>query len=170
MISEVKVGDVVLSANAQGHAKYSTVVAVPHEKNLYRSEFVELFTKAGKEVKLTVDHMIMSGSCTGAGKHLPLTRAGDVVKGSCVSTVDGLDEVISASIVRGLGVYTFVTMEEYVVVNGVIASPFAHNHAVVHSIYNIHRWLYRLFPSLLESSWAKQTNELFGEIVAAVSY
>lgn len=63
-----------------------------------------------------------------------------------------------------------MTKNSFIVVNGMVASPFAHNHAVADSIYNVHRAIYSLFPSLLSSTFFKNVNEVFGEIVAAVSF
>ena len=51
--------------------------------------------------------------------------------------------------VQGKGLYTVVTKEEYVVVNGIIASPFAANHMLANLYYNLHRFVYSSAPSFL---------------------
>ena len=49
------------------------------------------------------------------------------------------------------GVYTIVTdkADDLVVVNGIVASPFAVNHAVANAVYNVHRVLYGVAPKLV---------------------
>ena len=57
--------------------------------------------------------------------------------------------VSTVETVQGKGLYTIVTKEEYVVVNGIIASPFAVNHMLANLYYNVHRLVYASAPSLL---------------------
>ena len=54
-----------------------------------------------------------------------MTKAGDVALGACLMTVDGEEKVVGKEIVESFGIYTLVTNEALVVVNGVVASPFA---------------------------------------------
>jgi len=42
-----------------------------------------------------------------------------VQAGDCLRTVDGAEKMVSVSVVEGQGVYSLVTKEEFVVVNGV---------------------------------------------------
>ena len=96
-----------------------------------------------------------------------LVAASAVQAGDCLRTVDGAEKVVSVSVVEGQGVYSLVTKEEFVVVNGVVASPFAGNHAAAHAFYNIHRMLYSLPPAVLASGWVKAANEVFGAMAHA---
>jgi Hint module len=68
-----------------------------------------------------------------------LTFAKDITIGSCVHTVLGLEEVVDVKLISMEGVYTVVTREEFVVVNGMVASPFAISHTFAHLLYNVHR-------------------------------
>lgn len=77
-------------------------------------------------------------------------------------TVSGEDRVRAVAISRGVGIYTIVTKEEFVVVNGVIASPFGVNHMMANFYYNIHRFVYSISPILLESSLLQSINENLG--------
>ena len=52
-------------------------------------------------------------------------------------TVTGEEKVTSVERVWGEGVYTVVTNAEYVVVNGIIASPFGVNHVMGNLYYNV---------------------------------
>ena len=54
---------------------------------------------------------------------------------------------------------------ELLVVNGVVASPFALNHAVADAYYNIHRGMYRLAPWLLRLPAVVKANLVFGSVV-----
>jgi len=166
LISEVKVGDVILAAGKSGKTLFSEVIAVPHKKNSVVSDFSVISTESGRDIKMTPDHLIMSGSCDMTSV-MSLVRAGDVTVNACVQTIQGNEKVVSNILTRGEGVYTVVTKEEFVVVNGVIASPFAGNHAVGHAYYNLHRSLYSLSPLIMSLPWMKQANEIFGSIVSS---
>jgi hypothetical protein len=63
---------------------------------------------------------------------------------------------------RGEGVYTIVTTEEFIVVNGIVASPFALNHHTAHGFYNVFRILYNLAPAVMKSSFMGAMYERIG--------
>lgn len=166
LISEIKVGDVVLASDMQGNTKYSEVIAVPHGVNQITAHFSQIAT-AERDIKLTPDHLILSGACGSAS--MSLVQAGDVEIGACIMTVNGQQEVTSNIIVQSVGIYTIVTKDsEFVVVNGIIASPFAVNHLASNAFYNIHRTLYAVSPMLVGSGLVKAATEAFGSIVASV--
>ena len=167
-ISSLKVGDRVLAADINGKATFSEVVAVPHGLNNDRRVFSQIRTVTGRDIKLTPNHMILAGACN-AALPLALIKAEDVKVGSCVQSVDGREEVVSHELVQGFGIYTFITQENLVVVNGIVASPFADNHAVATAFYNIHRAIYVVAPSLLQSDWVKKATLAFGSIVFSFS-
>jgi hypothetical protein len=160
-ISDVKVGDSVLVADASGKTLYSEVIYVPHGTNMENSEFVHINTE-NKDLKMTKNHILPSGTC---GSTLPLVYASKVSVGDCVQTVSGQEIVTSIKIVKGEGVYTIVTNEEYIVVNGIIASSFGANHMMANLFYNIHRFLYAISPSLLSSSIMHTANERLGMMI-----
>ena len=80
--------------------------------------------------------------------------------GDCIMTVTGEERVSSVENVSGEGVYTVVTNAEYIVVNGIIASPFGANHMMANLYYNVHRMVYASVPTLLKLSWLSQANEV----------
>jgi len=137
--SEVAVGDKVLAANAQGDMSFSEVVAVPHGRNRENALFTRIATASQRDIKMTPDHLVLAAPDCAS---FSLVVASAVQAGDCLRTVDGAEKMVSVSVVEGQGVYSLVTKEEFVVVNGVVASPFAGNHAAAHAFYNIHRVLY----------------------------
>jgi len=154
-LAEVAVGDRVLTTNADGALSYSPVVFLPHGANAQDSEFVEVTTLGGKRLKATPMHLLRS--CSGY-----LVFAGNLEKGSCLKTIDGDEFVESAVRVIAKGLYTAVTENEFLVVNGVVASPFAVAHEVTHAFYSLHRALFRLAPSLMKSPMMVTANALLG--------
>jgi hypothetical protein len=126
---DVKVGDSILSANRDGVTSYSNVIFLPHGENDQRANFVEINTVSGKVIKMTRGHLIPL--CSG-----DLKTAAAIEKGACLRTIHGEDEVLNATDVILNGVYTAVTENEFVVVNGIIASPFAASSGLVHAYYN----------------------------------
>jgi hypothetical protein len=83
--------------------------------------------------------------------------------------LDPIVELI-ASIV-GNGVHTIVTDEEFIVVNGFLSSPFAHNHAVGTAYYALLRVASSLLPTWVStSSILKQANEILGTLVMTLTF
>jgi Hint module len=70
-ISEVRVGDRVLSASGSGLFTYADVIAVPHRKNDKEASFI-VISAATTDIKLTTDHYLMAGMC---GYRLTLQKA-----------------------------------------------------------------------------------------------
>ena len=158
-ISDVTVGDRVLAASAAGKTLYSDVVFVPHGANKESAVFMHITTESGRDVKMTQSHIIPAGVC---GSSLPLVYASKVTVSDCVLTVSGEEKVSSVESVRGEGVYTIVTKEEFIVVNGIVASPFGANHMMANMYYNIHRFAFTIAPTLLATNLFHSINEGLG--------
>jgi hypothetical protein len=156
-ISEVALGDSILSSDSIGNVKFSNVIAVPHDRNNELAIFTKLST-ASADIKMTADHLIMvDAGCNGVAK---LTAASSVESGMCLVSVDGPVAVKSVKTVHGHGVYSVVTEEEFIVVNGFVASPFAVNHAVANAYYNV----IRAVPALMHFDVVKQASALLGSL------
>ena len=170
IMSEVTIDDRVHAyVSASKEFIYSSVIAIPHEKNDITATFTKLRTTSGKTINLTPSHLIPSGVC-GSASMLPLTASKDVALGNCVMTVDGQEIVIEKEEILGKGIYTLVTMDaDYIVVNDFIASPFAVNHLVANNFYNIHRIIAFMFPSLLMSSPYKNAVSFFTDAVMFIT-
>ena len=165
-IAEVKVGDVVLAATTVGKTVFSEVVYVPHGANKEIALFAHITTESGRDLKMTMNHILPAGVC---GSTLPLVYASEVSVGSCIQTVSGEEKVSMVESLRGEGVYTIVTKEEFVVVNGIIASSFGANHMMANLYYNIHRFAYAVSPLLLSSSLLHSANEMLGMLIPLFS-
>jgi Hint module len=162
-ISEVRVGDRVVAADSSRATVFSEVVFVPHERNTEKTLFTHIFTTHGRNIKMSGSHIIPAGAC-GLYSPLPDVYASSVTVGDCIMTVSGMEEVSAVEMIQGQGLYTVVTKEEYVVVNGIIASPFAHNHMLANSYYNIHRFIYACVPGLLAFPLVHSVNEVKGSV------
>jgi hypothetical protein len=158
-MSNVIVGDRVLSADALGNTLFSPVVYIPHGPNKESALFTHITTESGRDVKMTNNHILPAGIC---GSLLPLVYASQVAVDACINTIAGQDKVVSIETVRSEGLYTLVTTEEYIVVNGIIASPFGANHLFANMFYNIHRFIYFTSPVILSSSVLHRLNENLG--------
>jgi hypothetical protein len=176
-ISDVRVGDVVLAADIYGNSKFSTVIAVPHDKNYDRTVFTRIVVESGNDIKMTADHLVMVDRACDAA-HQELLAAQDVQPGMCLLSAVPLglarSKVVSVTPnVVGYGIYTIVAEEELVVVNGFIASPFASSHSIPNAYYNVVRALSK-FPLvtgyLMNWTLMKQANLLFGELTEVFSY
>jgi hypothetical protein len=144
----VQAGDLILVADLTGRVtEYSPVVAVPHPRNDDEAQFRVLTTETKRDIKLTGKHLLVAGACDGS---MDLMYAEAVTPDHCVQTVDGKERVSSVATTAGRGVYTVVTQasDKLLVVNGVVASPFAVNHAMANAYYGVHRLVYQLWPQV----------------------
>jgi len=150
-MAELKVGDKILSSDAAGKLSYSEVAFLPHGPNTKRADFVAVTTEFGKVVKATPTHLLKG--CDGS-----LVQAKSA---SCLRTVDGDEAVASIKTFESRGVYSAVTLDnEYLVVDAVVASPFAMAHGFVNAYYGLHRAIYKLSPSLMKLPSIVSANSL----------
>ena len=166
-MSEVKVGDRILSGNALGETSFSVVISVPHGANDLPATFLHLQLANGMDLKLTAEHLLMGGSCDDSA--LTLKTAASLHVGDCVRTVSGQEKISAIQEVQGKGVYTVVADEEFIVVNGVLASPFAVNHAVPNAFYHIHRSLFWMAPALVTSAIFAEAHRVFSALFVNAS-
>ena len=155
LFSEVAIGDKVQTADATGALSFSNVVALPHAVNKKLASFVDVVTASGKSLKATKMHLLQQ--CDGS-----LAYAGSLSKGDCLRTVDGDEAVTALSMTKAEGIYTAVTTNEFLVVNGIVASPFAVTHGLVNSFYNLHRTVAKFMPTALASPLALAVNAFLG--------
>ena len=121
-MADVQVGDRVLTVNAKGHQVFSDVVYLPHGRNEEQAIFAQISTESGRDLKMTLNHILPAGAC--ALSTLPLVAARRVVMGDCIQTVDGREQVVSVGQVEGKGIYTIIAMEELIVVSGIVVTPY----------------------------------------------
>jgi hypothetical protein len=141
-------------------AGYSPVIAVPHTVNSIKTTFIQISTVSGRDIKMTPDHLVLGGAC---GSSPSLVLAGSLKSGECVHTVSGTEMIESVTSVIAEGIYTVVTKHDgLLIVNGIVASPFAVNHLVANSFYNIVRFVYGVIPS-----FAKKTSSIMGQVISA---
>lgn len=166
-LADVELGDFVLASDLEGNTKFSEVIALPHPKNTDTATFQKVTTETGKDIQLTASHLISaSAACDGKSE---LMQSADLAAGMCLRTTSGFEVITANEQVTGSGVYSVVTNEQLVVVNGFIASPFADNHLVGNAFYNIHRAIYQIAPAVLKSSFVTKVGEAFGAIVNMAS-
>jgi hypothetical protein len=147
-ISKVVVGDRILAASKSGVFSFAEVIAVPHGFNQIPTNFVSIVMENG-DLSLTPDHLVLaSKDCYMEPR---LFAAIEINVAFCLMTTKGYKPVISKTMRSGLGAYTVVTTEEFIVINGVVASPFALNHAIGNSFYGVLRVLHKMFPSVIVS-------------------
>jgi hypothetical protein len=166
-MDKVQIGDKVLVASLVDSKStfYSPVMLIPHLTNSVKATFVHMSTVSGRDVKMTADHLVMSGECGHGTSSLSLVQAASVKVGTCLATVTGEDTVSSVSIVAGEGIYTVVPEKDsLLIVNGILASPFSVNHMLVNAFYNIHR-AFLIVPFTLRSNFVTKIVTCFGELM-----
>lgn len=181
-VSEVVVGDFILSSDRHGYLSYSRVISVPHEApNHISAVFLTLLVASGASLRLTPSHLVLVQTECNINKAFTLLQAQQVQRGMCLVSASSpsstmsqkfsavLERVTDVSLpVVSFGIYTVVTEQEFVVVNGFVASPFAVNHAWPHAYYNILRAL-PLWAVLYNSHLLSRINVLFGSFLHELS-
>jgi Hint module len=109
---------------------------------------MQLETITGRVIRMTPWHLLPAGACDvnialnyQEAPVMPgqLKYARDVVIGDCIYTTHGVEQVVRIIHTTAEGIHTVVTKEEFIVVNGVVASPFAISHTFVNIYYNLFR-------------------------------
>ena len=145
-LTQVEVGDRVLTMNAKsGKMIFSDIVFLPHGSNMESTTFVKITTLSGRDLKMTMNHMLPVGTCD-TKQSLSYLSASEIVVGDCVETVTGREQIVSVESMEGKGIYTLIAMEELLVINGIIATPFGGiNPTLANIYYNLHRLVYSVF-------------------------
>jgi hypothetical protein len=118
---ELSVGDIIRTSDEEGIFSFSSITQLPHvANNTEPAAFLSLTTESGKKVDMTSDHFIPK--C-----NQEVLTAGELVVGDCLITVDGKETLIGISWSKKSGVYTAVTENKFIVVDGIVASPFSKN-------------------------------------------
>jgi hypothetical protein len=122
---DVRLGDHVQTSDAEGRLSFSEVLFLPHPQgNLEEGTFITFKTQRGKRLSLTPDHYIPR--CSMGGR---LSIGDDVAEslnvGDCVRTIHGEEIITEIDSEIKRGIYTAVTADKYLVVDGIIASPFS---------------------------------------------
>ena len=167
-MSEVQIGDRILTVNAKGEQVFSDVVYLPHGANEERTTFTVVTTDGGRDLKMTTNHFLPAGACA-TPSTLSVIAASQVKVGDCVQTVSGREQVVSIKKVEGKGIYTIIAMEELIVVNGVVATPYGGvNPTLANMYYNMHRLAYATFKQT-SARWMQGTTEMVWGVLSALS-
>jgi len=155
-MKDAAIGDKILSYSMRENKfVYSPIVAIPHGTNNIISEFMEIQTSSDKKLKLTPDHLVPIMKSTGTT--FDIISAKDISLGDTIISVDGKETVTAVSDFDCEGIYTVVTLEEFIVVNNIVASPYALFHFLGHLYYSIHKFLYKVNPGIVK-------HQIFGEL------
>lgn len=153
-IADVDIGQSVLAFDSITNTfVYAEVIAKPHSRNSIVATFQHITLESGLDIKLTPAHLLPK--ITSKSQSSQLTQAVDIQIGDYLLTTSGVSRVLSNKVVVSReGIYTIVTdRADFLVINGVVASPFAVNHAVAHWMYrNVYRVCYHwklLPPSMM---------------------
>ena len=168
-MSEVQIGDQILTVNTKGEQVFSPVVYVPYGRNDHHTTFTTITTESGRDLTMTANHMLPAGACTVTSETgallwsvLPFVAAADITVGDCVQTVSGREQVVSVGKVEGKGIYTVIAMEELIVVNGIVATPLGGiNPTLANIYYNLYRLVYTVTPNWIKTPerWVQGTTK-----------
>ncbi len=146
LISDVIVGDVILTMSLDNSFVFANVVFVPHKLNSQEALFLELQINNNHRLTLTESHLLLiQKQCDVDSSLLPssfvLTRADRVALNDCVLTVTGRQVITSVELTVRHGIYTAVTDNPsgLLVVDGIVASSFSDFHFLANRFYHLHR-------------------------------
>jgi hypothetical protein len=125
--SELQIGDVIKTSDGKGTFSFSPVLSLPHASNTQSAKFLNLTTETGKSVIMTPDHFIPK--C-----NFEEVTANKLIAGDCLVTIDGKETLMEISSVEMNGIYTATTENTFIVVDGIVASPYSMNSRPVNLI------------------------------------
>jgi len=117
-LSELGLGERIKTSDGRGGFSFNPVLTLPHANNTEPATFLTLTTETGKKVDMTSDHYIPK--C-----NQEQVTAGELVIGDCLLTADGKETLVEISSAAKNGVFTAVTQDMFVVVDGIVASSFS---------------------------------------------
>jgi len=117
-LSELSLGERIKTNDGRGGFSFNPVLTLPHANNTEPAAFITLTTETGKKVDMTSDHFIPK--C-----NQEQVTVGALVVGDCLLTVDGKETLIEISSTAKYGVFTAITQDKFIVVDGIVASPFS---------------------------------------------
>jgi hypothetical protein len=118
--SELNIGDVIRTSDGEGAFSFNPVLTLPHAANSEHAAFLNLTTETGKSVIMTPDHYIPK--C-----NLDEVTASALVVGDCLITADGKETLMAVTSAEKNGVYTATTQDKFLVVDGIVVSPYSKN-------------------------------------------
>ncbi|CAJ0570109.1 unnamed protein product, partial [Mesorhabditis spiculigera] len=161
-MDELQVGDRVLVPTANGVPKYELVEMFYHRVPDRKTNFVLIETENGRKLAVTPLHLLPVGSCDDMRQLMNNSDAIDqALRGSrfayraqvgdCVLAADDEGQVDVERIVKvgrriSTGIYSPITVEGSIIVDGVLASCFAQveSHATHKILYDFTHWAYRM--------------------------
>lgn len=185
-LSNVEIGDKILTMTKSGKLEYSDVVAVPHQgKKSSMENFYTLSTKGEVTLEATAEHLV---AVVDAGKRTcdeldiadfigthKLMSIKKMETGMCIAVARGdkmtvltVSQIEASS--RSTSLLSVVTNNRgYPVISGVVASSFALNDSIPHFFYDVHRILYKLgLHSITKSKPWHDMSMLLGRIAVKV--
>lgn len=152
IIADLRIGDQVLALGDEGQIVVSEVYCFAHRDQNIKASFVTITTSDGSTIELSPDHLL-GVVVDGKVEYVP---AQDAMPGMDVLTVDRKEciqkaSVMSVSSANKHGLFTPLTMQGTLFVNGVAASCYAslQSHAVCHLALAPMRCMYTIMPSLV---------------------
>mmetsp|Transcript_80569 Transcript_80569/g.160767 ORF Transcript_80569/g.160767 Transcript_80569/m.160767 type:complete len:351 (-) Transcript_80569:194-1246(-) len=119
-LADLSVGERILTCNTcdtREDFSFNEVAKLPHGLNSEPAAFLTL-TIGDKIVDMTYDHYIPR--CDGG-----VVTASELAVGDCLKTIDGKETLLDITASSKPGVYTAITKDVYIVVNGIVASPYS---------------------------------------------
>ena len=140
-ISDIKIGDKILSADKYYNLSFSPVIYLPHLKNNIETIFIQIISDKNNTIKLTPEHNIVVNDT--------VIHASKVKIGDTIQTITGPEIVTHISLVKDYGIYTAITENEFIIVNNIIASPIAYvSHKEGTLFYNLLKNIHQLNPDM----------------------
>jgi hypothetical protein len=135
-ISEVMIGDYILTANKNKELSFSPVRFLPHKKNNTYTTFIEIKSNKNKILKLTENHSILVNN--------KMIFASSIKLNDKILTIDGEEIITEINIIKDYGIYTAITENEFIVVNNIIVSSISevphdfgvHFYSLLNKVYN----------------------------------
>ena len=155
-MTELRIGDKVLSVNSVGEVVYSSIIAFATKMPAKKLNYVQLETEDGYTITLTAPHLIFRNT----SNHMETIFASSIHAGDTIYTVDSdparkqslkLSKVKTVSTLKASGAYGPVTTEGTIIVDGIVASCYAvvNDHHLLHASFAPLRYLNLFMPGVV---------------------
>ena len=151
-LSSLRIGDRVLSFRPDGQLTYSPVLLFFHQSPDAGTHFLDLHTSDGILLSITANHLLYYSTVNDLHISEVTPRfASNLREGNFVYLIDKDGHIVTRQVTQIVkrqqtGLYAPLTEEGTIVVNGVLASCYAHieHHGIAHTALSPVRWLHQL--------------------------
>ena len=170
-MSQLQLGERVLTLDARGALTYSDVILFFHKDAETKTQYLQLETDSGHRLTITANHLMHSSTTPiqntqNAATETQITFARNIARGHYILYTDLASQsvktecVANVTVVRTRGMYAPLTKHGTIVVENYVTSCYAHinSHSIAHACLAPMRLVYDLYSLFFTTPRASHLN------------